>query len=160
MIGESDAILLEPFTGGNRHRPALEKVLLVHQDEQNVIAARWRARGDNRRGRSRLLRRHSGRRGHRGGSQQSSATDHQRTAGGMEPVTKWIFHQPLRTRANWTVIGPVRLCRFKKFRRTRRRPIYRRRIVVAFWRQTCARSTSLIAAASIQSVATLVSSKG
>ena len=45
MIGESDAVLLDPLPAGDRDRPSVEEVLLVDQDEEDIVAAGRRVRG-------------------------------------------------------------------------------------------------------------------
>ena len=39
MVREGDAVLLDPFAARNRHRPMLEEMFLVDQDEQDIVAA-------------------------------------------------------------------------------------------------------------------------
>lgn len=128
MIGESDAVLFDPLTAGHRHRPALEEVLLVHQDEQNVVAAGRRGGSDHRRGRCgrhRLLRRCNGLRPHCGRPEHGRAAGDEHTTGGIAPVTQWIFHLRLRTRAGWTAIGPIQtgIFKIKAPSNARRQPI-------------------------------------
>ena len=44
VIEESGAVRLQIFASRNRKRPFVEKVLLVDEDEQNVVARRRRIR--------------------------------------------------------------------------------------------------------------------
>jgi hypothetical protein len=102
MIDESDAVLLDPLAARRRHRPCVEEVLLIDQDEQDVIAARRRCGGDHRCRARHLLCGGGNLRSHRGGGpERGCAAGHHRTAGRIASSSWRSRHRCLPAFAQW-----------------------------------------------------------